>query len=341
MKRYAQKSFELEEQKKKNEILSAQLQQLRAREGEVQARLQLMSSMVQPAETAVPPSVAPQPGPSSSSAVVSSQPVANTSSVVPPPLPPQQLEVPTAFQPTSFAANVEQSYNFDLLSDDVPAFPDFDLPSDALPTFPDFAQGFGTLPPPQLDSSAPFEDQWQQAIDFDGMPQVILDLSQQQQQGLMFPAQPYPQINCFDQLSNRGPEEHHLGTLQQQQVEQVQHYGNLPHETHNLTNGNYYQQGNGATTSSSTTSSSKRKRDENEERANNQQEAGGGPSPPKRKRTRSRENKSGDKGKGREVATATVKVNENTTSKSSKRKRDEAGDDASASNEAGGSGSAQ
>ncbi|KAJ2915426.1 hypothetical protein MD484_g4989, partial [Candolleomyces efflorescens] len=283
---YAQKAFELEEQKKKTESLMAQLKELQDRQ---------RGFNTSPTDMAPAP-LQTQPVPTRS-AMVSIQPIANASPAVPPP-PQQHL---TQFQPTPSFANMEQINDFNQPSGELSAFnPDFGLPSNTLPEFPtDFGQEFGTMPPP-LYSAATFEDQWQQAVDFDNIPQMTLDLSQQQQD-FVSQAQAYLRKNGHGQLSNHVLEEHHLGTLRQQRVEQVQDYGNLPQEHHNLTNGNHFQEGDGGAASGSSPSSSKRKRDEAEGQANNQQEAGGVPSPPKRQRTR---NTSADKGKGKEEAAA-------------------------------------
>ncbi|KAJ2917278.1 hypothetical protein MD484_g3141, partial [Candolleomyces efflorescens] len=279
LEHYARISFEFEGEKKKSEMLQAQIKQLQDQENALNSW-----------STAVP-----TPSPPAASQ------------------PPQQL---TQFQSTSSFANVEPTYDFDQPSADLPAFPDFDLPSNTLSDFPtNFAQDFGTMPPlPYL--AAPFEDQWQQAIDFGNVPQLTLDLSQQQQQDFVTQAQTFhPPINGRHQLSNCGPGEHHLGTLHRQQVEQVQQHGSLPHESHNFTNGNHYHQSSGGATSSSSLSS-KRKRDEIERQDNDEREAGGVPSPPKRQRT---PKKSADKGKGREVAAVTG--DESTRSTTRKRSR--------------------
>ncbi|KAJ2930773.1 hypothetical protein H1R20_g6327, partial [Candolleomyces eurysporus] len=321
MKYYAKKkALELEEQKMLNQTLFAQVQQFmardEAREKEVQTWTQLLSALAQP-ETVVEadaqddggasgigvPLLAPQPD-QNSSTLVSSQLAASISLAVPPP--PQV--VPAAFQSALFTANSQEAYHINQSSDRVQALPNE-------------AQGFGIMPPPPL-SAAPSEvQQYQQQFNF------VPPVHQDQQLDFMLQVQPYPQTNGLYQLSNRRPQEHRLGTLQQQQVEQVQLQGNLPPKPNNLTNGVHYHQGNGATAFSS--DSSKRKRDESGDQGNRQKEAGGGPSPPKRRR----ENKSGGKDKEREVATTTG--NESFPSTSSKRKRDEAGD-ADASNEAGG-----
>ena len=156
--------------------------------------------------------------------------------------------------------------------------------------------------PPLPVSADSFEVQEYQQ-QFDIMPQLYQDL---QQFDFMSQAQPYPQIDGLTQLSNQEPEEYHLATLQQQQVEQVQPHGNLPRESQKLTNSYYHlHQGNGATASSSGSSSKRR-----------------------------RENESRGKGKEREVV---VEGNRRLPSTSSKRKRDEAGDETGA----GGSGSSQ
>ncbi|KAJ2917270.1 hypothetical protein MD484_g3150, partial [Candolleomyces efflorescens] len=271
MERCAQKSFEVEEQKKQNEILEAQLRELQNRE-------KMRQGMVlPPTNMAGAPAAQPWPVPTSS-AMVSTQPTSMASPAVSAPLPPRQ--VATRLQPTSVLANVEPMYDFNR-------------------------------------KSGEFEDEWQQSTDFGYVPRVTLDLSQQQQQGFVAQAQAYPRSNGHDQVSDRGPREHHLGTLQQRQVEQVQRYGCLP-QTHNQTNGYHYQQGDGGTAPSS--SSSKRKRDEVEGQANTQNEVGEGPSSTKRQRSRCK-----DKGKGREVVEATT-IGRDTQAESSKRTRDEAGD---------------
>ncbi|KAJ2913642.1 hypothetical protein MD484_g6785, partial [Candolleomyces efflorescens] len=280
-----QKSFEVEEQRKKNQILEARLRALRDQEGK-------RSGMVPPTSLAGTPAAQPRLVPTSS-AMISAQPIAMVSPAVPAPLPPRQ--VPTGFQPTSALANVGQAYDPNQPSGELSAFSNFGLPSNAIPGLtPDFAQGFGTMTLPPS-SETPIEDQWQQSNGFDNVPQMTLDLTQQQQQDFVLQAQAFPQINGQDQLSNRGPGEHHLGTLGRRQVEQVQNYGNTP-QAHKMTNGNHYHRGDGGAASSSFLPS-KRNRDEAEGQADNQKQAGGAPSSPKHQRSRHKENMTKNKGK--------------------------------------------
>ncbi|RXW14544.1 hypothetical protein EST38_g11319, partial [Candolleomyces aberdarensis] len=266
------RALELEEQKMMHQLLAAQLQEVRARdqarEQQLQALGQLLSTVVQPeaqAGAAVPFNggasnllPAPQPG-SSLSALATSQPGASTSSRVPPP-----QRVATAFQPASSTANGPQAYQVHRPFDERT-----------------FAQGYGMMQPP-LFSGAPVQvQQYQQQ--YNSIPQ----------------AYPYFQINDLHQLSNQRSEEYHRGMLQQQQVEQLQRHGSLPQELAYLTNSQHRHRGDGATSSSG--SSSKRKRDESGEKGKKHKEAGGDPSPPKRRR----ENESRGKGKEQEAATVT------------------------------------
>ncbi|KAJ2935672.1 hypothetical protein H1R20_g1422, partial [Candolleomyces eurysporus] len=96
--------------------------------------------------------------------------------------PPQQ--VPAAFKPAFFTANVPQAYHAHESSDGVPA-----LPNDA--------PEFWTMPPPPL-SAAPFEVQQYQQLDL--TPQVDQD---QQELDFIFQAQPYPQISPTNSAGER------------------------------------------------------------------------------------------------------------------------------------------